>query len=104
LGLKVLEELGAKRIAILGDSKLSINQIKGIYQAKHPRLRAYRNLVLDLLEKFSECNLSAIPREQNQVVDALTTSTAVFKVPNFPEKRYKVEFKYMPAVPDNMKH
>ena len=63
LGLKVLKELGAKRIVVHGDSELIINQIKGIYQEKHPRLRAYRNLVLDLLEKFPECNLSIIPRE-----------------------------------------
>jgi ribonuclease HI len=88
LGLKVLKELGAKRIAIHGDSELIINQIKGIYQAKHPRLRAYRNLVLDLLEKSRECNLSA----------------TVFKVPIFLEKSYKVEVKYMPTIPDNMKH
>jgi hypothetical protein len=67
-------------------------------------MRAYRNLVLDLLEKFSECNLSAIPREQNQVAYALATSTTVFKVPIFPEKSYKVEVKYKPVVPDNMKH
>jgi ribonuclease HI len=56
LGLKVLEELGAKRIVVHGDSEIIINKIKGIYQEKHPRLRAYRNMVLDLLEKFPECN------------------------------------------------
>jgi len=63
LGLKVLEELGAKRIVVHGDSELIINQIKGIYQEKKPRLRVYRNLVLELLKKFEECNLSAIPTE-----------------------------------------
>jgi ribonuclease HI len=31
LGLKVLEELGAKRIVVLGDSELITNQIKCIY-------------------------------------------------------------------------
>jgi ribonuclease HI len=62
LGLRTLKELGAKRIAVHGDSELIINQVKGIYQSKHPRLRAYRNLVLDLLEEFSEYNLSVIPR------------------------------------------
>jgi len=31
LGLRVLKELGAKRIAVHGDSKLIINQVKGIY-------------------------------------------------------------------------
>ena len=57
LGLKVLNELGTKRIAVDGDSELVINQVKGIYQSKHPRMRAYMNLVLDLLEEFSEYNL-----------------------------------------------
>jgi ribonuclease HI len=36
LGLKVLKELGAKRIVVHGDSEIIINQIKGIYQEKHP--------------------------------------------------------------------
>jgi hypothetical protein len=67
-------------------------------------LRAYRNLVLDLLEEFPECNLSAILRELNQVANALATSVAVFKVPIFPEKSYKVEVKYRPTIPNNMKH
>ena len=103
LGLKVLEELRAKKIVVHGDFELIINQIKGIYQENHPRLRAYRNLVLDLLDKFLECNILPIPREQNQVVNALTTSAAVFKVPIFPEKIYKVEVKYKPTILDNMK-
>jgi ribonuclease HI len=62
LGLKTLKELGARRIVVHGDYELVINQVKGIYQSKHPRLRAYRNLVLDLLEEFSEYNLSVIRR------------------------------------------
>jgi hypothetical protein len=47
LGLKLLKKLGAKRISVRGDSELIIKQIKGEYSAKHPRLRAYRNVVLD---------------------------------------------------------
>jgi ribonuclease HI len=39
LGLRVLKELGAKRIAMHGGYELNINQVKGIYQSKHPRLR-----------------------------------------------------------------
>jgi ribonuclease HI len=50
LGLKDLKEMGAKRISVHGDFELIINQVKGIYQAKHPILRAYMNTILDLLE------------------------------------------------------
>jgi hypothetical protein len=40
LGLKTLKELGARRIVVHGDFELVINQVKDIYQSKHPRLRA----------------------------------------------------------------
>jgi len=52
LGLRTLKELGAKRITMHGYYNLIINQVKGIYESNHPRLRAYINLVLDLLEEF----------------------------------------------------
>ena len=35
-GLKLLKNLGAKRISIYGDLELLIKQVKGEYQAKHP--------------------------------------------------------------------
>ena len=47
-GLKILRKLNAKRIAVYGDSELVIKQVKGEFQAKHPRMRAYRNAVLDI--------------------------------------------------------
>ena len=54
--------MGSRRIDVHGDSELMINQVKGIYHAKHPILRAYKNTVLDLLEGFLEYILSMIPR------------------------------------------
>jgi ribonuclease HI len=42
--------MGARRIDVHGDSEMIINEIKGIYQAKNPRLRAYRNIFLDILK------------------------------------------------------
>lgn len=38
--LKILKKLGAKNIFVYGDSELLINQFKGKYQGKHPRMRA----------------------------------------------------------------
>jgi hypothetical protein len=40
LGLQVLKELGTQKIAVCEDFELIINQVKGVYQTKHPRLRA----------------------------------------------------------------
>jgi len=64
-GLKILRKLKAKKIAIYGDSESVIKQVKGEFQAKHPRMRAYRNAVLDILKRFSEHTLTCIPRIQN---------------------------------------
>jgi hypothetical protein len=85
-------------------SELIVNQVKGVYQTKHPRLRAYINLDLDLLEGFSEYELAAIPREQNHITDALATSASVFKIPILPNKRYEIEVKHKLTVSDNIKH
>ena len=63
LGCNMLRDKEVKRIYVQGDSKLVINQVKGTYQAKHPRMRAYRNVVLDFLENFPEFFFSLIPRE-----------------------------------------
>jgi hypothetical protein len=104
LGLKVLKGLKAKKIYIYGDSELIINQVKGSYQAKHPRLRSYRNLVLDLLENFKEYHFSVIPRKKNVIVDALAVSASVFKIPIYPNKKYEIEVKHKPAIPDNVNH
>ena len=55
LGLKALKDLQAQRVDIQGDSKLVIRQVQGSYQAKHPRMKSYGNLVLDLMGGFKEC-------------------------------------------------
>ena len=93
MGLKVLNNLNAEKIYVYGDSGLVIKQVEGGYQAKHPRLRSYRNLVLDLLERFKEYHLTVIPRKENGIVDALAISTTIFKIPIYPNKEYKIEVK-----------
>jgi ribonuclease HI len=57
LGLKLLKKVGAKQIMVRGDFELIIKQIKGEYATKHHRLRAYRNVVLDALQCFTEVDL-----------------------------------------------
>jgi ribonuclease HI len=51
-GLGTLRDLRAKNIYVHGDFEIIINQFKGTYQIKHPRMRSYRNLVLDFLNFF----------------------------------------------------
>jgi hypothetical protein len=87
------------------DAELVVQQIRNDYQAKHPRLRSYKNEVWDLIYSFfSAFNISFVPREKNTVVDSLATSASSFKVPLPPKFRYDVEVKYRPSIPNNVKH
>lgn len=104
LGLKIMKELQGKRVHIYGDSELVIKQVIGTYKAKHERMRAYRKMVLDLLESFEEFQLLVIPRNQNHIADALAVATSVFKIPIYPNRRYQIEVKHRPSVPSNVKY
>ena len=100
LSLKMLKVLKAKKV--YGDSQLIINQVNGTYQAKNPRMRSYRNLVLDLLESFKEYHISVIPKYQNVSVDALAVFVSLFKIPIYPNKKYEIEVKNRPTIPDSV--
>jgi ribonuclease HI len=105
LGLRAAKDMGIKEISVFGDAELIVKQIRNMYQAKHPRLRTYRNEVWDLIDSFfSAFNISFIPREKNVMADSLAVSASNFKVPLPPKLRYDVEVKYRPSIPDNVKH
>ena len=88
LGLRALKDLQAQKINIQGDSKLVIEQVQGSYQAKHPRLKSYRNLVLDLMEGFKECQYTIIPRSKNSEADSLVVSASIFQIPKHPKEHF----------------
>ena len=74
--------MGAQKIKILGDSELVINQINESYQTRHPRMRAYRNEVLDMLGNFfTDHRIQVIPRHENLVVDSLAVAAGKFETP-----------------------
>jgi hypothetical protein len=105
LGLRAAKDMGIEKISVFGDVELIIQQIRNIYQAKHPRLRSYRNEVWDLIDSFFLAfNISFIPRGENTVVDSLVVSASNFRVPLPPKLRYDVEVKYRPSIPNNVKH
>lgn len=80
-GLKILRKLNAKRISVYSDSELVIKQVKSEYQAKHPRIRAYCNTVLDILRVFSYYTLTCVPRVQNVIAYSLATEASNLKIP-----------------------
>ena len=83
LGLHALKYLGVQRIRVLGDLELVINQVNDSYQTKHPRMRAYRNEVWDMIGNFfTEHTIKVIPKYKNTVADSLVVTTEKFKTPS----------------------
>ncbi len=39
-GFLLLKDKKVRKVKIFGDSELVINQVKGVYQTKHPRMRS----------------------------------------------------------------
>ncbi|KAE8681343.1 Detected protein of unknown function [Hibiscus syriacus] len=54
--------------------------ICGEWETKDKKLMEYRKLILDLLEEFDEVTFHYVPREENQMADALATLASAFKV------------------------
>jgi len=46
LGLKLFRNLGAKRVSVMGDSKIIVKQIDVVYMTKDPRLSCYRDTIV----------------------------------------------------------
>ena len=66
-GLEATRKMAITHISIYGDLEFIMEKIKCMYQTKHPKMRAYRNQVWDLIENFFHAfNIITIPREINQ--------------------------------------
>ena len=69
--LKEARKLGIKNISIQGDSALIINQVKGIWKARDPRMVQYKNRVHAVL-KHMDWELHHVLRRFNKEADSLT--------------------------------
>lgn len=81
-----------------------IKKVKGEYQANHPRMRQYRNVVLYILKMFQECILTVVPRNQNLMADSLAKVARNFKIPIFSNRKFEIHVKHRPTVPDNSRY
>ena len=104
LGLEFLKRMNAQNIYVFGDSELVIKQVEGVYQTKDIRMRAYRNLFLDMLENFQAYSFIVKTRDQNSIADSLAVSASLFIIPIHSTEKYQVEVHHRPAIPENITH
>ena len=50
--MKLAEEIGVKNLEAYGDSKLTVNQVRGEYEVRHKDLVPYHNATINMAEKF----------------------------------------------------
>ena len=70
-GLRMAVSMGIQRLEVRGDSNLAISQINGDFDAKDPKMAAYRNAILKKSARFEGLEFHHIGRENNQVADVL---------------------------------
>lgn len=63
-----------------GESTLVISQVKVDWEACDHKLISHKEHVLKLIPYFDKITFHHIPREENQLVDALATMSSMFKV------------------------
>ena len=63
--------MGIQRLEVRGDSNLAISQINGDFDAKDPKMAAYRNAVLKMSAQFEGFKFHHVVRENNQAADIL---------------------------------
>ena len=63
--------MGIQRLEVRGDSNLAISQINGDFDAKDPKMAAYRNAVLKISAQFEGLEFHHVARDNNQAADVL---------------------------------
>ncbi|KAK5844792.1 hypothetical protein PVK06_000933 [Gossypium arboreum] len=84
MGICAAIERKIKVLEVYGDSVLVIYQLKGELETRDLKLINYRKLVLESIKKFDDTTFCYLPRDENQMADALATLASIIKV-NKPE-------------------
>ena len=76
-GLEALRSMGAEEVTVYGDSMLVIKQTSKKWEVREDRLRLYVDYLMTISLPFVHCEFIHLPREENQMVDALATLASV---------------------------
>ncbi|KAG8498572.1 hypothetical protein CXB51_004858 [Gossypium anomalum] len=79
MGLQVAIERGIRILEVYRDSALVIYQLRGEWETRDPKLINYRKVVLGLLKEFDDITFNYLPRDENQMADALVTLASMIK-------------------------
>ncbi|GKD30878.1 reverse transcriptase domain-containing protein [Tanacetum coccineum] len=72
VGLRIVEQMGVKKLQANIDSRLVANQVYRTYIAKEPGMIKYLEKVRTLTSTFKEFSIKQVPRGENKKADALS--------------------------------
>ena len=64
-GLRMAISMGIQCLEVCGDSNLAISQVNGDFDAKDPKMAAYRNAVLKMPARFEGHEFHHVARDNN---------------------------------------
>ncbi|RDY12591.1 Pol polyprotein, partial [Mucuna pruriens] len=80
MGLLMALEHQAKRLRVYGDSALVIYQLRGEWGTRDVKLISYHDHAKEIMGAFNAISFHNVPHEENQIVDALATISAMVQV------------------------
>ncbi|RDX65056.1 hypothetical protein CR513_56316, partial [Mucuna pruriens] len=80
MGLLMALEHYVRRLKVFEDSALVIYQLRKEWEMRVIKLVPYHNHVKEIVEAFDTITFHHVPREENQMVDALATLSAMVRV------------------------
>lgn len=72
--LEMAHRMGVRSLFVFSDSELMVKQINGVYKVKNPDIQERMDEVQDLIRRLEKFSITWVPREQNALADALSTS------------------------------
>ena len=69
-----------KNLKVYRDSALVIYHLRGDWLTRDSRMILYHKLAMEMIDKFEVINFEHLPREENQMANALATLAAMFQI------------------------
>ncbi|XP_062013819.1 uncharacterized protein LOC133730203 [Rosa rugosa] len=99
VGLEILQELGARRVLVFGDSQLVINQMNKEFKCTSWGLLSYHALADQLANTFDRISFAQLPRGQNWEANEMAQLASGLRIPEGDNSRViKIAKRTLPAL------
>ena len=78
LGIQAAIDFNVKLLKVYGDSALVIHQLRIEWETRDQKLIPYQAYIKKLVEFFNEVSFHHVPKEENQMADALAILASMF--------------------------